>query len=199
MISVGVVGLPATPFQSSYLVKKQMFTIGQVAKKYSLSRSTLIYYDKIGVLSPSGRSESNYRLYSTGDLEKMDRIMLFRSAGLPLESIANLIGQQDNELQSSLEGRLHSINNEIQGLRSQQQVILKILENENYAKHSRLVSKETWVSILRAAGLDDEGMRNWHVEFEATSPEAHQDFLESIGIEKDEIGLIREWSKTDNH
>jgi len=176
-----------------------MFTIGQVAKKYSLSRSTLIYYDKIGVLSPSGRSESNYRLYSGGDLEKMDRIMLFRSAGLPLETIAVLIRQQDNELQASLEGRLHTINGEIQGLRNQQQVILKILENENYTRHSRLVSKETWVTILRAAGLDEEGMRNWHVEFEAASPEAHQDFLESIGIEKDEIVLIREWSKTDNN
>lgn len=176
----------------------QMFTIGQVAKRYALSRSTLIYYDKIGVLSPSGRSESNYRLYSAGDLRKMDRIMLFRSAGLPLESIAALTGHQAYELQASLERRLHSINDEIKGLRNQQQVILKILENENYERHARLVSKETWISILKAAGLDEEGMRNWHVEFESTSPEAHQDFLESIGIEKDEIVLIREWSKIDN-
>jgi DNA-binding transcriptional MerR regulator len=53
-----------------------MYTIGQVAKKYSLSRSTLIYYDRVGVLNPSGRSESNYRLYSDHDLEKMDRIKL---------------------------------------------------------------------------------------------------------------------------
>lgn len=179
-------------------MQMQMFTIGQVAKRYALSRSTLIYYDKIGVLSPSGRSESNYRLYSAGDLRKMDRIMLFRSAGLPLESIAALTGHQAYELQASLERRLHSINDEIKGLRNQQQVILKILENENYERHARLVSKETWISILKAAGLDEEGMRNWHVEFESTSPEAHQDFLESIGIEKDEIVLIREWSKIDN-
>jgi len=27
------------------------------------------------------------------------------------------------------------------------------------------------------------------------SPEAHQDFLESIGIEQDEILLIRKWSQ----
>jgi hypothetical protein len=41
-------------------------------------------------------------------------------------------------------------------------------------------------------------MENWHVEFERTSPEAHQDFLESIGIAPDEIDLIREWSRQDN-
>ena len=60
------------------------------------------------------------------------------------------------------------------------------------------MDKDTWVSILRASGLDEAGMRNWHVEFEKTSPEAHQDFLESIGIEKNEIDLIREWSRPDN-
>ena len=176
-----------------------MFTIGQVAKKYALSRSTLIYYDKIGVLSPSGRSESNYRLYSQGDLKMMDRIMLFRSTGLSLDAIALLLNTEGSELNTYLEQRLVLINSEIQDLRSQQQVILKLLENEDLAQNSRVINKETWVSILRAAGLDEVGMRNWHIEFEATSPEAHQDFLESIGIKNDEIELIRNWSKSDKH
>ena len=172
-----------------------MFTIGQVAKKYGLSRSTLIYYDSIGILTPSGRSESNYRLYSDNDLKKMDRMMLFRSAELSLDSIPSLLDKKGDDLNSSLEHRLSSINNEIQGLRNQQKVILNILENESAVKGSRVITKETWVSLLKAAGLDEDGMKNWHVEFEKTSPEAHQDFLESIGIEKDEIISIREWSK----
>ena len=171
-----------------------MFTIGQVAKKYGLSRSTLIYYDKIGILTPSSRSESNYRLYSDNDLKKMDRTILFRSAGLSLESIHSLLHKKGDDLNSALEHRLSSINNEIQGLRNQQKVILNILENESAVKGSRVINKETWVSLLKAAGLDEEGMKNWHIEFEKTSPEAHQDFLESIGIEKDEIKSIRDWS-----
>ena len=171
-----------------------MFTIGQVAKKYALSRSTLIYYDSIGMLVPSGRSESNYRLYSDADLEKMDRIVLFRSAGLSLDAISVLLDKKGDELNSSLEHRLFSINTEIHELRSQQKVILKLLENKKLVKGSRVITKEIWVSILKAAGLDEAGMKNWHIEFEKTSPEAHQDFLESIGIEKDEIQLIRKWS-----
>ena len=172
-----------------------MFTIGQVAKKYSLSRSTLIYYDSIGILTPSGRSESNYRLYSDNDLQKMDRIVLFRSAGLPLESIALLLEKEGGDLDSTLEKRLFSINSEIQGLRNQQNVILKILEIENLERHSRVITKEIWVSILKAAGLDEAGMRDWHIEFEKTSPEGHQDFLESIGLNREEITTIRDWSK----
>jgi DNA-binding transcriptional MerR regulator len=172
-----------------------MYTIGKLVKKYALSRSTLLYYDSIGLLSPSGRSESNYRLYSAADLQKMDRIKLFRSAGLSLAAIAVLLEKQGSELDTTLEQRLFAINSEIQGLRNQQKVILKILEVENFELNTRVITKETWVSLLKAAGLDDEGMKNWHIEFEKTSPEGHQDFLESIGIENDEIVAIRNWSK----
>ena len=168
-----------------------MFTIGQVAKKYTLSRSALIYYDTIGLLTPSGRSASNYRLYSENDLKKMDRIQLYRSAGLSLESIASLLEKENSDLNSTLENRLLTINGEIQKFRNQQKVILKILENESLERHSRVITNAIWVSMLRAAGLDDAGMENWHREFELTSPEAHQDFLESIGIDEDEIKAIR--------
>ena len=176
-----------------------MFTIGQLAKKYSLSRSTLIYYDNIGVLSPSGRSESNYRLYSDADLKKMDRIMLFRSAGLPLAAVSGLLGNEGGDLSTAFEQRLSAINHEIQGLRNQQKVILTLLENENSAQNSRVLTKEIWVSILKGAGLDEAGMKNWHIEFEKTSPEAHQDFLESIGIENSEVEMIRSWSRQERH
>ena len=175
-----------------------MFTIGQVAKKYALSRSTLLYYDSIGLLSPSGRSESNYRLYSDNDLQKMDRIKLFRSTGLSLESIAVLLEKEGSELDITLEHRLTDINGEIQKLRNQQKVILKVLEVENFEANTRVITKETWVALLRAAGLDDAGMKNWHIEFERTSPEAHQDFLESLGIEKDEVAAIRDWSRPES-
>jgi hypothetical protein len=90
---------------------------------------------------------------------------------------------------------LTAINSEIQELRNQQKVILKVLEVENFEASTRVITKETWVALLRAAGLDDAGMKNWHIEFEKTSPEGHQDFLESIGIEEDEVAEIREWSK----
>jgi DNA-binding transcriptional MerR regulator len=172
-----------------------MFTIGQMVKNYGLSRSTLIYYDNIGVLSPDCRTESNYRLYSDDDVRKMERILLFRSAGLSLDSIASLLEKKGDDLNTALEQRLFVINSEIQGLRHQQKVILRILENKNLEMDARVLTRENWVSMLKAAGLDNEGMKNWHIEFEKTSPEAHQDFMESIGIEQDEIKSIRNWSK----
>jgi len=57
------------------------------------------------------------------------------------------------------------------------------------------MDKRRWVQILAAAGLDPQGMHLWHVEFEALAPEAHQDFLESLGILPPEVRSIRAWSR----
>lgn len=171
-----------------------MYTIGQVANMFSLSRSALLYYDSIGLLTPSGRSSSNYRLYSDADISRMKKIALFREVGLPLESIASVLAQDNNEVHSVLEKQLLRINEEISGLRHQQGVIIQILRNEDALMHSRIITKDHWVSLLKATGLDEDDMTKWHIEFEKMSPEAHQDFLESLGIDKEEIKIIRGFS-----
>jgi hypothetical protein len=55
-----------------------MLTIGRLAERFGLSRSTLLYYDSIELLSPSARSDANYRLYSLESLgigdEEVSRI-----------------------------------------------------------------------------------------------------------------------------
>ncbi|AZZ94913.1 MerR family transcriptional regulator [Hahella sp. KA22] len=172
-----------------------MYTIGQMARKFGVSRSTLLYYDSIGLLSPSARSEANYRLYSEADFSRMEKIAFYREAGLPLENIADVLAQPHDGVQDILEQRLQSINREIQRLRAQQQVIASILKSERGRKKSRIIDKQGWVAMLAAVGLDEAAMRQWHVEFESMSPEAHQDFLESLGIPAEEIKTIRHWSR----
>ncbi len=172
-----------------------MYSIGQLAKRYSLSRSALIYYDSKGLLKPTGRTLANYRIYSDDDVKKLERIILFRNAGMSLITIAKLLDKETDEVNLALEERLTSINQEIQDLRIQQKVIIDIIKSQGLIEKTRIVTKEKWVSILEAAGLDEEGMKNWHIEFEKSAPEAHQDFLESIGITGSEIVSIRNWSK----
>jgi MerR family transcriptional regulator, thiopeptide resistance regulator len=55
-----------------------------------------------------------------------------------------------------------------------------------------LVNKERWVEIMHAAGLSEQDMHNWHVQFELMEPEAHQEFLESLKIPQPEIERIRQ-------
>lgn len=168
-----------------------MFTIGEIAKQFQLSRSTLLYYDAIGLLLPSDRSPANYRLYTPADVTRMKKIMLYRDAGLPLDTIKDILALDQDDIGNVLEDRLFQINEEITHLRSQQSVILKLLENEELWQQSKVLTKERWVSLMIAAGLDENGMILWHMEFESMSPKAHQDFLESLGMQDEEIIAIR--------
>lgn len=175
-----------------------MYSISDLTKRFSISRSTLLYYDTIGLLHPSGRSRSNYRQYSENDMQRMEKIALYRDAGLPLKSIIEVLEREEQQVFSILEGQLCELNKAIAKLRCQQSTIMKIIGSEHLAKKSRLVTKNQWISLLKATGLNEEDMVKWHMEFERMSPEAHQDFLESLGIEKKEILSIRKLSAADS-
>lgn len=173
-----------------------MYTISQLAERFSVSRSTLIYYHKIALLVPSGRSNANYRLYSEADADKMVKICRYRSAGLSLEQISEIINQTDGQsLNSHLEQRLDQINYEINALRQQQQQIVSLLGQSSKLATTRLVDKAQWVRMLRACGMDEQAMRQWHIEFERNLPEAHTDFLQSLGISSTEIKKIKSWAE----
>jgi len=173
-----------------------MFTVNQLGKKYGLSRSTLLYYDKVGLLKPSARSEANYRLYSQHDVKKMDTIVTYREAGLSLEAIAEIINTDETKSTKVLEQRLINLNSEMSQLRQQQQLIVKLLGHDSLIRTTKSMDKEQWVNILKASGMDDDAMHKWHIEFEKDLPEVHSDFLESLGCSMDEIVKIKSWSKS---
>ena len=54
------------------------------------------------------------------------------------------------------------------------------------------VNKEQWIAMFQELGLNETAMRRWHCLFESRHPEAHQGFLEWLGIGAEEIGRIRQ-------
>jgi hypothetical protein len=58
------------------------------------------------------------------------------------------------------------------------------------------MTKEQFVSVLRAAGITEDQMKRLHAEFESRLPEEHQQFLEFLQINAEEIKSIRTWSAT---
>ncbi|MBD7963440.1 MerR family transcriptional regulator [Fictibacillus norfolkensis] len=70
-----------------------LFSTGEVSKQYGVSVRTLRYYDQIGLLLPSVKSESGTRMYRKEDLHLLEKITLLKSLSLPLTEIKKIIGE----------------------------------------------------------------------------------------------------------
>ena len=66
-------------------------TIKQVCQRYGLTQDTLRYYEKIGVIPQVHRSASGIRDYDEQDLGWVENAVCLRSAGVPVESIAEYV------------------------------------------------------------------------------------------------------------
>lgn len=66
-------------------------TVGEVAAIASVSVRTLHHYDEIGLLAPSVRTGSGYRLYDNGDLAALQQVLFFKELGFGLADIARIM------------------------------------------------------------------------------------------------------------
>ena len=62
-----------------------MKTVRELSRLTGISVRTLHYYDQIGLLSPTARTEAGYRLYD--DKETLQQILFFREFDSPLKEI----------------------------------------------------------------------------------------------------------------
>jgi MerR family transcriptional regulator, thiopeptide resistance regulator len=170
-------------------------TVGRLARRFGLSRTALLHYDAVGVLSPSGRSASNYRVYTEADAARLARICAYREAGLSLDQIRAALGAKRDTVAGILASRLEQIGGEIGRLREQQRILSRMLGKKAAAARAPVLDKARWIEILRAAGMSDDEMNRWHVEFERLAPDAHAEFLSSLGIPRGEVARIRDRSR----
>jgi MerR family transcriptional regulator, thiopeptide resistance regulator len=168
-----------------------METIGRLARRCGLSRSTLLYYDRLGLVRAAARSAAGYRRYSAEDARRLELVCLYRSAGVPLADVRRILDGPRAALASALERRLAALQAEEARLRAQREVVVRLLRRPD-AHRRRGLDKAGWVALLRAVGLDERAMDRWHAEFERMAPAAHQEFLASIGIPPAEARRIRE-------
>ncbi len=57
------------------------------------------------------------------------------------------------------------------------------------------MTREQWIEVFRATGLDDAMMHRWHVEFERRYPAQHQAFLQWIGLSEEDLRSVRAASR----
>jgi DNA-binding transcriptional MerR regulator len=93
-----------------------MKTVGEVAELAGVTVRALHHYDELGLLSPSGRSDAGYRLYSYDDLARLREILIWRTLGFGLTEIGSLLDDPKHDRLAALERQRELIEREIDRL-----------------------------------------------------------------------------------
>ncbi|GAA5082310.1 DNA-binding transcriptional MerR regulator [Thermocatellispora tengchongensis] len=65
--------------------------IGDVARQSGVSARMLRYYDSLGLVRPTGRTEAGYREYSSEDIRRIFHVESLRSLGLSLREVGRAL------------------------------------------------------------------------------------------------------------
>ncbi|AWI06915.1 MerR family transcriptional regulator [Clostridium drakei] len=94
------------------------FTSGQVCKIFNITKQTLLFYDKIGILKPQYVDQNNgYRYYFLNQFELLYLILSLKEIGMSLKEIKNHLTQRSLEKNILLfENQISKIQNKIANL-----------------------------------------------------------------------------------
>ncbi len=110
------------------------YTIGELAEAAGVPRSTLRYYERSGLMAPTGRTDGNYRYYDTEALERLQFIRAAQAAGFTLTDVSDLLDLRDGsrapcrEVETLIEKRLTEITAKRKELSSLEEVLRASLQ-----------------------------------------------------------------------
>ena len=117
------------------------YTTGELAKRCGVTVRTVQYYDRRGILIPSGFSEGGRRLYTENDLKRLRVICFLREMELPIDAIGQILQEAHPEKVISLliEQQETALTKEI---REKQDALEKLRELKNGLKSQAAFSLE---------------------------------------------------------
>lgn len=83
--------------------------IGEVAERTGLSLRTIRYYEEVGLVVPSARSQGGFRLYTEPDVDRLRVIMRMKPLGFQLEEMRELLGILDTPADPGSPDRQHQL------------------------------------------------------------------------------------------
>src|SRR5262245_49278277 len=69
--------------------------VGELARRTGLTVRTLHHYDEIGLLKPSLHTEAGHRLYTAGDVARLQQVLSLRQLGFSLEEVRDCLSRPD--------------------------------------------------------------------------------------------------------
>lgn len=135
-------------------------TIGAFAAQAGVSVRTLQYYDRIGLLKPSARSEGGRRLYTAHDFPRLQQIVTFKLIGLSLDQITSLLVTDAAGIQQILQQQRQAL----AARRAQLDAIIRALDSAQQAiEPAGEIARQQFVDIIREVVMSTD--TDWLAHF----------------------------------
>lgn len=115
------------------LLQEKTKQIGTIAKESGVSIKTIRYYEELGLLKASGRTEGGFRLFESDVLSRLNFIKRAQSLGLSLLEIKDFLGVYDrgelpcDHIEQKLQDKVAQIDKQIQELKTFKQELQVLL------------------------------------------------------------------------
>ena len=152
---------------------KDQYLVREFAALTGTTVRTLHHYDRIGLLRPSGRRASGYRVYRPDDLLRLEQIAALKSLGLPLREIGHILDRPALTLRRSLRVQAEIIAEEARKLERAARAIRRL---EGQLETDKKVDFRKVVKIIKEIQMSEETKKNWAERF--YSPEEMREFQE---------------------
>ena len=112
-------------------MEKKLYSVNDVCGLTGVTRKTLYYYDKIGLLKPAKRKGvQKHKLYDSEQMNRLYEILYYRKAGLNIAEITILIDDFQVERSKILENAMRRLNTELSEKKEQIEALKDILAKE---------------------------------------------------------------------
>jgi len=132
----------------------RLWKVGELAKQTGLTVRALHHYDEIGLLTPSQRSASGYRLYDGVDIARLLQILSLRQLGFSLDEIRDSLAKPDLSLPRILELHIARLRD---GIELQRKLCSRLESVAGRLRSSEVVSVEEFLETMEVM-MDAETM-----------------------------------------
>ncbi|WP_297422985.1 methyltransferase domain-containing protein [Clostridium sp.] len=125
--------------------------IGEFAKRSGVTVKTLLHYDKIGLLKPSEKTDSGYRIYCEEDLLKLQQITTLKFIGLSLNEISHILHESGENLESMISIQKKALEEKKKHIEA---VIDVFNKAQNTAKKNGFLDTNNLIDIIKVTNME---------------------------------------------
>ena len=166
-----------------------VYRIAEFARLAGVTVRALHHYDRLGLLKPSGRSDSGYRLYRDSDLARLEQIVVLKFLGLPLEQIGRLL-KRESPLADTLRRQQHVL---AEKRRQLDVAIHAIGEAERSVQSSREPDWDLFKTIVREIEMQNNS--DWSKQYYGEEVKAKVEERKALWNPELQAQVTKQWTE----